>query len=185
MDPSFRNWGLVSGMLDLESGTLDLLEGEIIETKPDDSKQVRQNSKDIEAATLLLPKVLEYAKWASVIFVEVPVGSQSASGMKAYGICIGVLATLKALGYEVIEVTALECKQNYTGDKNATKLKMIQRTVELYPNFSLPAKGGKILNKAEHIADSISAIHAGVRTPLFKNILRIYKGNHANHDQSS
>ena len=46
-DPSLSNWGLARGMLDLDTGTFEDVELLLIETKPDDTKQVRQNSKDI------------------------------------------------------------------------------------------------------------------------------------------
>jgi Holliday junction resolvasome RuvABC endonuclease subunit len=93
--------------------------------------------------------------------------------MVSYGVCVGVLGAIKALGIPIIEVTPLEVKKTFTGDKNATKDQMIQTAVELYPEANFPRCRGKITNKAEHVADAIAAIHAGVKTPAFQNIMRI------------
>ncbi|MFP3670398.1 hypothetical protein SB717_35515, partial [Priestia sp. SIMBA_032] len=90
--------------------------------EPEDikGKQVRQNSNDLYLAKVLYEYAMPIARRAKVIFVEVPVGSQSASGMKAYGLCVGVLGALRAEGHEIIEVTATEVKERFTGLPNAT-----------------------------------------------------------------
>jgi len=110
------------------------------------------------------------------------VGSQSAAAMKAYGMCVGILGTMLASDIQLIEVTASEVKVALTGNKNATKPQMIAGAVQLYPDSNFPRytkngktfKKGDIMDKAEHVADAIGAIHAGVNTPLFQSLMRLY-----------
>lgn len=173
-DPSLRNWGVAEGTLDLTTGYLDSLHLSIIETKEMKGKQVRQNSTDLHIAEQLAKGALLAARKAKIIFVEVPVGSQSARAMASYGVCVGVLGAIQSEGIPLIEVTAMEVKKTFTGNKNATKDEMIVQAVSLYPNANFPRHGGKITNKAEHVADAIAAIHAGVLTPMFQNLMRLY-----------
>lgn len=175
MDPSLTNWGLAEADLDLTTGYLDTPLLELIEPKDLQGKQVRVNSNDLHRAEQLAEPVIRYAKRAKAIFVEVPVGSQSARAMASYGICVGILGAVRALGIPLIEVTATETKKALSGKPNATKVEMIAAAVELYPNAVFPTHRSKIVAKAEHVADAIGAIHAGVLTPTFQQLLRLYK----------
>ncbi len=174
MDPSLRHWGLASAEIDLITGVLSTPIGSIVEPKDPEGKQVRQNSKDLALSEQLAVAVIEASKLAKCIFVECPVGSQSARAMASYGITIGVLGAVRSLGIPLIEVTATENKKIFTGVGTATKLQMINAAVGYYPDLILPLHRGKIQDKAEHIADAIASIHAGVRTPLFQNLLRLF-----------
>ena len=173
-DPSLTHWGIAEGTLDLETGVLERLVLETIETSKSKDKQIRTNSSDLQRAEDLAVQVIACARRNKVIFVECPVGSQSANGMKAYGVVIGILGAVRALGIPVIEVTALESKKVFTGDKNATKQKMIDTAIELYPEANFPMYRGQVAKNAEHVADAIAAIHSGVHTPMFKNLMRIF-----------
>lgn len=182
MDPSLRNWGLAEALLDLDTGVMHTPTLTLVQTKDLEGKQVRQNSNDLHLAEQLASPVITAAKAARVIFVEVPVGSQSARAMASYGVCVGVLGAVRALGIPLIEVTPLETKKVFTGNKNATKREMIDTAVDLYPGANFPMSRGKITDKAEHVADAIAAIHSGVRTPTFQNLMRLFKEvNHASH----
>lgn len=174
VDPSLRNWGLAKGLLDLDTGTFDQVELLLVETKPDSTKQVRQNSKDISSAEEITKGTLDWFKEAKVIFVEVPVGSQSANGMKSYGVCVGIIGAYRAMGFQIIEVTPNENKVALTNNKTASKDAMIKAAYTLYPEANwLKDSKGKLLNKNEHIADAIGAIHAGVNTPAFQSIMKL------------
>lgn len=174
MDPSLRNWGLAAALLDLDTGILECPVLDLIETKDLAGKQVRQNSNDLHTAEQLATAALAAARKAKVVFVEVPVGSQSARAMASYGVCVGVLGAVRAEGIPLIEVTPLEVKLSLTGLKTATKDQMIIAAMHLYPDANWPQHRGKVTNKAEHMADAIAAIHAGVRTPVFQNLMRLF-----------
>ena len=173
MDPSLRNWGIAEAILDLETGFLDTPVLTLVETRDLTGKQVRQNSNDLALAQQICDVAIPIARRVKAIFVEVPVGSQSARSMASYGVCVGILGAIRALGIPIIEVTATEVKKTFTGDPVATKALMIQTAMLEYPSANFPHHGGKIVAKAEHVADAIAAIHAGVQTPAFLNIMRI------------
>lgn len=174
-DPSLSNWGLARGMLCLETGIFTDVQLKLIETKPDNDKQVRKNSKDIQRCEDIATGVLDWFQWAKVVFVEVPVGSQSANGMKSYGVCVGILGAFRASGIMLIEVNPTENKLVLTNNKTASKEAMIQAAYSYYPEANwIRDKKGKLLNKNEHIADAIGAIHAGVKTPAFETLMKLY-----------
>jgi hypothetical protein len=168
-------------MLDLSTGILDTPRLSLIIPEKLTHKQVRQNSIDLFVAEQLAKTVVAEALQAKAIFVEVPVGSQSARAMASYGVCVGILGVLRSQGLSLIEVTASETKKALTGDKNATKQQMISAAVELYPEANFTAfypgqRKGSIPANAEHVADAIGTIHAGVNTPTFQNLMRLFKG---------
>lgn len=174
MDPSMRNWGLASALLDPDTGILHDLHLQVIQPKEVTGKKVRQNSKDLEIARLLSAGLVAPVRAAQVIFVEVPVGSQSSRSMASYGLCVGILGALQAQGFQIIEVTASEVKLALAGIKEASKTQMIGSGLIRYPKANWPMQAGKIIvSKAEHMADAIGAIHAGIQLPTFQNLLRL------------
>lgn len=175
MDPSFLHWGLAEGNLDLLTGILTITNLEVIEPLELGGKQIRVNSNDQWKAEQIAARVIPAVQGAKVIFAEVPVGSQSARAMAGYGICVGILGSIRAMGHSLIEVTATEVKVALANDKNATKKQMITAATALYPAANFPSHGGKITNKAEHAADAIGTIHAGAITPVFQNLMRLFE----------
>ncbi len=174
-DPSLTHWGIAEAMLDMSTGVLDTPKLTLAEPERLKGKQVRQNSCDLHEAEQLAKLALEVARRSKVIFVEVPVGSKSARAMASYGVCVGILGSIRAEGIPLIEVTATEVKMALAGIKTATKAQMIAAAVGFYPEANFPKQGSRIVAKAEHVADAIGTIHAGVRTPMFNNILRLYQ----------
>ena len=177
MDPSLRHWGLSEAQLDLTDGVLSTPIGSIIEPKDLTGKNIRVNTNDQWLAEQLAGPVLEACRKAQCIFVEVPVGSQSARAMASYGVCVGILGAVRALGIPYIQVMPDENKRVFTGNKNATKKQMIAQLIDLYPDMILPQgqKKGTVGDKAEHIADATASIHSGVRTTEFQTLLRIFQ----------
>ena len=174
-----RNWGLAAGQLDLQAGILSQVEISLVQPKEETSKQVRKNSKDLEIAKQLSQGLYAPVRAAKAIFAEVPVGSQSARAMASYGLCVGILGSLVARGFQIIEVTPEEVKRALAGRKDATKDQMIAAAMAYYPGIRWPMYQGKVAAKAEHMADAIGAIHAGVRTPVFQNLMTLLKATQA------
>lgn len=177
-DPSLRNWGAASGTYETTTGQLTL--NQIGVTQPDaiKGKQVRQNSKDLYFAEQLAAGIPPFIRNSQAIFVEVPIGSQSARAMASYGVCVGVLGSLRAHGIPFFEVTPTQVKVSAIGDKQATKDQMIKWAMELHPYAKWPMQTIKgetsvIAGKAEHIADAIGAIHAGVDLHDFKQMIQL------------
>jgi len=177
MDPSLNNWGLARGWYNPADGTLRIGTVEVTNPEFSNGKQVRQNSKDIERAESLFRAALEAANPAKAVFVEVPVGSQSARAMASYGICIGVLGALRARNIPFFEVTPTEVKLATVGNKTASKAEIIERAINQYPtaNWPMQTKNGvqvPVASKAEHMADAVGAIEAGIQLSQFKQLIQ-------------
>lgn len=175
-DPSLRNWGLAVGHLDLETKKLTIDYVDLTNPVLPKGKQVRQNSSDLESALQLYKGASDVCEGAHAVFVEVPVGSQSARAMASYGICVGVLGALRANGIPFFEVTPTEVKLASVGNKTATKQEMINWAMSTHPEANWPMykqNGVSIVSeaKAEHMADAIAAIYAGLSCNSFKQML--------------
>ena len=175
-DPSLRNWGLAVATFDTATQTLTV--NELALTCPDlpKGKQVRQNSLDLASASQLYEGAIAAVEGADAVFVEVPVGSQSARAMASYGICVGVLGALRANGIPFFEVTPSEVKLAGAGSKTATKQEMIGWAMAKHPEANWPTykQNGKSLvseTKAEHQADAVATIYAGMACNSFKQML--------------
>lgn len=175
-DPSLNNTGLVKGDLDTETGIFTLVDLLLIETSKAEGKSVRVNSSDLQRAQQLAVGISSFIKDCVLVFVEVPSGSQSARGAAAYGICIGLLGSLNT---PLIQVTPTEVKLSLTNKKTASKKDMIDAAYSIYPDapwLYRKSKGTQVLvDKNEHLADSIGAVHAGVNTDQFKQLVAILK----------
>lgn len=176
-DPSLRNWGISKGIfIPGLTPRLHIEQVDVITPELPTGKQVRQNSLDLESAKQLCAAALSAAKGAHAIFVEVPVGSQSARAMASYGICVGVLGALRATGIPFFEVTPTEVKMASAGKKTATKLEMIQWAMNQHPEANWPTyKQNGVIKvseaKAEHMADATAAIYAGLSCNSFQQML--------------
>lgn len=176
-DPSLRHWGIACGMYYPASGEIVLRHIEVIEPVSPKNKQIKVCSKDLMAATQLAERTWEVAGEAQAVFAEIPVGSQSARGGVGNGVVYGILGSLQARNYPIYELSPTEVKLAAVGSKTASKQDMIDWATALYPTLDWPSKTQKgvtsILAKAEHIADAIAAIHAGVSTTAFKKHLAL------------
>lgn len=179
-DPSFRHWGLAKGTYCLSTDQLTLTGIDVIEPVITTKKQVRVNSKDLESAAQLTKRALEFTQGAKATFVEIPGGSQSASGAKGYGVCIGILGAFRVGGIPFYEITPTEVKLAATNNPNASKTDMLDWAVNTYPDLAWPRykKNGETLinkGKAEHMADAIATIHAGIASQEFQQFVRLLK----------
>lgn len=181
-DPSLRNWGLAVGTLNLETGSIQIDRLSLICPVFSTGKQVRQNSQDLEASYQLYQGAIAATKGAHAVFVEVPVGSQSARAMASYGICVGVLGALRANGIPFFEVTPTEVKLAGAGKKTASKQEMIEWARAKHPEANWPTyKKHNVVHvtesQAEHQADAIAAIYAGLACNAFKQMLPFMAAN--------
>lgn len=171
IDPSLRNMGFCKATIDLDTMEVKVRDVILAETEANKktAKVVRKNCDDLDRAQILHDALVKECKGYTLAFVEVPVGSQSARAMASYGICIGVLA---ACPIPMIQVTPSEVKLAATGSKHAAKQEMIEAAMIAHPNapWLTRKSGGVIVPVAanEHLADATWAIHAGIKTPQFK-----------------
>jgi Holliday junction resolvasome RuvABC endonuclease subunit len=164
IDPSLRNTCLVYS--EVEDGGIRIIDSITIETEKSKQKQVRASSDLIQRCDVLHRGVQEYIeKWnPEIIFVETPSGSQSASGMKNYGVSCYMISTLRP---RAIEVTPTEVKKATVGTKTASKHEMIAWAFEKHPEAPWTLRNEFPLAKQEHMADAIAIIYAGMKTPAF------------------
>ena len=178
MDPSLRNWGIVFGMYDTETQKLEISQLSVTNPTLPEGKQVRQNSKDISAAFQLYSAARIACEGTHAVFVEVPVGSQSARSMASYGVCVGVLGALRGQGIPFYEMTPTEVKLAGFGKPTATKQQMITWAMNAHPEAPWPMypRNGKLHvteAKAEHMADALGAIYAGIQSNSFQQYLNL------------
>lgn len=178
LDPSMSNFGMAMGLLNLNDGSLNQLNLNLIEAPAEPkNKGVRQNSMDLERARSIYNRMTETieAFKPDIICVEIPVGSQSARAMASYGMCIGLLASIQV---PLIQVTPAEVKLAACKSKVATKQQMIEWATNAYPSANWckrKLKGDIVLtDKNEHLADALGAIYAGVKTDQFKQLRAVY-----------
>ncbi len=170
-DPSFSNWGIALAAYDPVSKKLTIGKLDVIQPETSKGKQVRQNSADLERAKHLRNPTIPLMKWADVVAVEVPHGSQSSRASVSYGVCIGILASLYDFDKPLIQVTAGETRKVITGKAKATKEEAINWAMAKHPEAPWPMHGGKVnASKAEHMADAIAAIYAAMDTDTFKTM---------------
>lgn len=179
-DPSLKNWGIACGVLDTDTLDFNLTHVECISPLTMEGKNIRNNSKDLYRSEQLAKRAFEVVEGAQVIFAEVPIGSQSARAMASYGVCIGILSALRANQVPFLEVTPSEVKIAAVGRKTATKKQMIDWATTKYPYANWPTytRNGETKvteSSAEHMADAVAAIHAGLASPEFQRMLPLLK----------
>ncbi|EGR3221695.1 hypothetical protein DC904_13435 [Vibrio parahaemolyticus] len=164
---------MVKGFIDIDDDDFPFTIEQMVlqESKGADKKTakvVRKNSDDIRRAKSLHKALHEMLKDVNMVFVEVPVGSQSARSMASYGICVGIIASINK---PMIQVTPTEVKLAAVGCKTASKQDMIDWATQAYPDASwltVKRNGKSVLTaKNEHLADAIGAVHAGILTDQF------------------
>lgn len=178
IDPSLRNFGLVKGTIDLSDDNFpfEIEDMQLVESESDkkNKKTVRKNSDDLERARKLQRNMIKFIEDCSMVFVEVPVGSQSARSMASYGICIGILASIKK---PIIQVTPTEVKLAMVGSKTASKEEVINSAVSNYPEapwLKVKRSGQLVITaKNEHLADAVGAVYAGILTDPFAQAVSI------------
>lgn len=173
MDPSYTNWGTAEGQLCLDTGILTDVITDLQSTKKGTDKQVRTNSDDLRRCEDLASHAFTVAERVRVVFSESPVGSQSANAMKSVGVAHGIVGALRAKGIIVIEVQAKAVKKALTGNPHASKANMIAAAMEIYPDAGWTFHRGLPTNNCEHRADAIGAIHAGVLTSEFQQLMTL------------
>lgn len=175
LDPSLCNFGIA--VAQYKNKTIHMDSVHVIQPAIPTGKSIRVNTKDLYRAHQLFEGVYPIVKNANAVFVEVPVGSQTSRAQTSYGICVGILASLRALDIPIYEVTPIEVKMASVGNKTASKEAMIAWATSNYPNINWPIdKRSKDItaSKAEHMSDAIAAIHAGVNLNEFQKALALF-----------
>ena len=177
IDPSMSHTALVLFELNTETMEAKVAWSTTINTeKAKKNKQIRASSDLIQRCRELYEPIQYYLKiyQPDLIFAETPSGSQSASGMKSYGVSCFLLATLSP---DPIEVTPIEVKKASVGSKTASKAEMISWAFEKHPEleWKLDKSGKPQVTTEEHKADAVAVFYAGLQTSDFKRVLSFRK----------
>lgn len=176
IDMSMRNCGLAFGTYDVGHTTYNVGEIHLIQTFASKEKKVRKSALDYQACREMYTKLHSYMDYFNphVVFAEMPTGSQSANGMKSYGISIALLGTV---GVPVIQVSPQEVKVAAVGSRTASKETMINWAAKKFPDvqwLTRKLKGEVVLvAKNEHMADAIGAAEAGMKSDQFQQLIAL------------
>jgi Holliday junction resolvasome RuvABC endonuclease subunit len=167
-DPSMKNWGVAIGLYDTENEEVQITDLDVISPKVNTSVGSK-SYQDLQRAEQLAEGVFKIMEWYNPdrVYVEVPHGSQSARAMASYAMCLGVLGSMRALSWDFVPVKQSQVKMAAVGKKDATKDEMIEWAVHRHAMAPWPMrklKNKEVIQKgrAEHMADAIGAIHAGL-----------------------
>jgi hypothetical protein len=187
LDPALANFGIARMHLDLDTLRLSLERVRTISTEKlaGKGKVVRQNSDDLRRARELHEAFHEELQGCKIAFGEIPSGAQHARSALGFGVALGVLASCPI---PIIEVMPVETKLASAGSKTAEKGDIISWAAATYPQIGwrtyhkdvivkgkLKRKAGDLHEDNEHDADATAAVHAGIQTQQFKQLLALWK----------
>lgn len=173
-DPAFRNMGLV--LVDVNTDTLEMRPRviKLIKTEKSKDKKVKVSSDNLSRAKILSKHIRHWESFAKIMVAEIPSGAQSAKAAYGFGVAVGVVS-----GHTIplIPVTPLEAKASATGYKNASKSDMIEWATGKWPDLQWPMGNGRgqfapYSGDAEHLADALAIVKAGIESDLFKELTK-------------
>jgi hypothetical protein len=181
-DPSLRNWGIAKGVLIPNDGSIIITHLDVIRPFISEAKGMRPNAKDVSAAEQLAVAAWNAMEGAQAVFIEVPHGSQSSRAMASYGVCVGVIGALATSGIPMYQVSEAEVKKATTANREAKKEDTIAWAMSNHPEAPWPMKtalgiSSVVAGRAEHMADAIGAIYAGVASKPFKQVIALLTSN--------
>jgi hypothetical protein len=187
LDPAMANFAIARMHLDLGTLGLSLEQVRTISTEKmaGKGKVVRQNSDDLRRARELHEAFHKEIQGCKIAFGEIPSGAQHARSALGFGVALGVLASCPI---PIIEVMPVETKLASAGFKTAEKKDIIAWAAKTYPHIDwrvyckdvivkrkLKRSKGDLHEDNEHDADATAAVHAGIRTEQFKQLLALRK----------
>lgn len=182
LDGAKKNFGITKMSLDLDTMELDISSLRLVETQPDKHKKVRASSDNLRRAQEICEVVRSEISDCTAIFAEIPSGGQSYDAVLGFGIVIGIYAYASQF-VPLVEVAPNETKLATVGTRTASKEEMIAWAAETYPNapwLTRKFKGKtELIAKNEHLADAAAIVHAGIKTPTFKQTLSILRAQAA------
>ncbi len=188
IDPSLTATGWCIAAVDTDTRKIvDVLEIGLVETAPTKGKQVRKSSDTLARARSIVDTLNKRMRAHAVKIgcSEVPSGAQSASASHAFGIVVGILASLPI---PLIEVNPTEVKLASAGSKIADKEDIVNWALQQPGAMAAFANSendvtsprandweiqiGKrwVGKKAEHPADAVAAVQAALNTEQFRQL---------------
>lgn len=175
-DPSLRNWGIAKGIYVPAEHKLIVNHLDVIRPTISEGTAVRKNAKDVEASEQLATGAWAVMEGVQAVFAEVPHSGQNSRGAIGYGVCVGVLGALSTSGIPLYQVSEGEVKKATTGNLKAEKKDTIAWAMQKHPEAPWPMQTQLgvttvVAGRAEHMADAIGAIYAGIASKPFQQAL--------------
>jgi Holliday junction resolvasome RuvABC endonuclease subunit len=184
LDPSLTNTGIAVVTVDTVKHSIEAVQHiALVETAPSKVKSVRKSSDDLARARSIIETVRSVIAQYDIKVgtSEIPSGAQSANAAKAFGIVIGMLASLPI---PLIEVTPTEVKLATAGTKTADKEEIVLWALKLPGDLrGMPSSRAKneweienpngtgyVSKKAEHPADALGTVAAALQTQQFRQL---------------
>lgn len=185
LDPSLTHTGWCVADIDCE--TLKIIavrEHGTVVTEPAKNKKVRKSSDALERARTIakaLRFVIEKHK-IRIATGEIPSGAQSANACYAFGISVGIMASLPI---PIIEVSPREVKLATAGTATADKEDIVRWSVSLTNevggrefwnttktanDWSIEIDGRYVTKNNEHQADAIAGVQAAINSEQFRQL---------------
>lgn len=172
LDGSLTNFGIARLTYDTLTGALEVTDLKLVKTEKSTQKSVRVSSDRLRRSREIAEVLRSELADAAVIFAEVPTGAQSSDAAFAFGIVVGLYASIPN---PLVEVSPSETKMAAVGTKTASKQEMINWAVEKFPdaNWRTVKRAGQLQPTLdnEHLADAVAIAHAGICTPQFKQMI--------------
>lgn len=153
-DPSMSNWGIAK--MTLSDGLLEVDYVDVIHTKSDESSKESKAKQDLNRCITLIEGIDSHLKGIDCIVIELPIGSQSFSAAKSYGISIALSAYAASKGIDMFYVSPFAVKK-VVGNNNSSKHSIVD-----WVNAKHPNKLSKQLYKSNHEADACVAVYAAL-----------------------
>lgn len=179
LDGSMRNFGIAKMLFDTNTSDLSVIDFKLIETQKTKNKQVRASSDTYNRAREIAVETQAALADCDICFAEIPFGGQSYDAVLGFGMVIGIYASLAV---PLIEVAPVETKKSTVGTATASKEEMIDWAFSTYPHapWLTVKRAGKLAptKKNEHLADGCAVVHAGIKTPAFRQVAAILSASH-------
>jgi len=184
LDPSLTHTGWsVAEVCPIKREILDIIDAGTIITAPTKNKQVRASSDALFRARTVKGELYSIIDQHSVKLAcsEIPSGAQSAKALYAFGIVVGLVASLPV---PVLEVTPREVKLATVGKLTADKEDMVRWAVDLTyrvggtklwetgrkNDWEIEICSKHVLKAEEHKADSMCGIQAAISSEQFRQL---------------
>jgi hypothetical protein len=172
LDGSLTNFGVAKLTYDTLTGELAVDDLKLVKTEKSKVKSVRVSSDRLRRSQEIATMLRTELDGSAVVFAEIPTGAQSSDAAFAFGIVVGLYASIT---HPVVEVTPSETKLAAVGTRTASKQEMIEWATEKFPAapWRMVKRQGKLVPTLdnEHLADAVAIAHAGICTPGFKQMI--------------
>ena len=184
LDPSLTSTGWSVLEIDTETREIvNVIAMGTIKTAPTKNKKQRKSSDDLDRARTIIMNLRDVIKEYDIKLAasEVPAGAQSAKAARAFGIVVGLLASLPVPMFEVTprQVKMATCDSAVADKEDIMRWALTvtlgtpvhgKWKVGAKNDFEIELRGKYMAKTMEHQADSIAVGHTAAKGDEFANL---------------